>query len=163
MTPVTRKLDAPPPVAPSRGEPPRPPVAANTPRVAVVIPCYAQAEFLPDTVASVCAQTYRELEIVIVDDGSPDHTAQVTERLIAAHANRAIGLLRQANQGLAASRNSGIAASGAEYVLPLDADDLLSPGFVEDLVRALDARPDLSIAYGSLRYFGEIDEFHVPS
>ncbi len=132
-------------------------------RVAVVIPCYQQAEFLPDTVASVCAQTYRDLEIVIVDDGSPDDTAGVAERLIAAHPGRQIRLLRHANQGLAASRNAGIAASDAEYVLPLDADDLIDPGFVEDLVRVLEARPDVSIAYGSLRYFGEIEEQHTPS
>lgn len=141
-----------------------PAAAAVTPaRVVVVIPCYEQAGFLPDTVASVCAQTYHELEIVVVDDGSPDDTAEVTERLAAAHPNRAIRLLRQANQGLAPSRNRGIEASSAEYVLPLDADDLIGPAFIEACVRELDARPDVSIAYGSLRYFGEIDEFHAPS
>lgn len=135
----------------------------SSPRVAVVIPCYRQAEFLPATVASVCAQTYEDLEIIVVDDGSPDDTAEVTQRLIAAHPGRRIRLLRQSNQGLSATRNNGIAATAAEYILPLDADDLLSPGFVEDCVAALDARPEVSIAYGSLRYFGDIDEFHVPS
>jgi hypothetical protein len=132
----------------------------STPRVTVAIPCYRQAEFLPDSVASVCAQTYGELEIVIVDDGSPDDTAEVAQRLAAGHPNRRIRLLRQANQGLSASRNNGIAAGDAEYVLVLDADDLIAPTFVEDCVRVLDARPDLSIAYGQQRYFG--DENHFP-
>jgi hypothetical protein len=138
---------------------PSAPGAVTTLRVAVAIPCYRQAEFLPAAVASVCAQTFGELEIVIVDDGSPDATAEVAERLAAAHTERTIRLLRQANQGLSASRNNAVAASSAEYVLPLDADDLIAPTFVEDCVRVLDARPDLSIAYGSQRYFGECSEF----
>ena len=131
----------------------------SSPRVAVVIPCYRQTEFLPATVASVCAQTYGELEIVIVDDGSPDDTAAVAERLAGAHTERPIRLLRQANQGLSASRNNGIAATSGEYVLVLDADDLIAPTFVEDCVQVLDTRPDVSIAYGQQRYFGEENEF----
>ncbi len=127
--------------------------------VAVIIPCYRQAHFLAATVASVCAQTYTDLEIVIVDDGSPDDTAVVAERLAAAFGERAIRLVKQHNQGLAASRNNGIAATSAEYVLVLDSDDLIAPTFVEDCVRVLDARPDLSIAYGQQRYFGDENQF----
>ena len=131
----------------------------STPRVAVVIPCYGQAEFLPATVASVCAQTYGELEIVIVDDGSPDDTAAVAERLASAHAERPIRVVRQHNQGLSASRNNGIAAASGEYVLVLDSDDLIAPTFIQDCVAVLDARPDISIAYGQQRYFGEENQF----
>jgi hypothetical protein len=129
-------------------------VSAN-PRVVVCIPCYRQAEFLPATVASVCAQTYSDLEIVIVDDGSPDDTAAVAARLAAAFTQRTIRLVRQANRGLPASRNVGIAASSSDYVLALDADDLIEPTFVEDCVRVLDARPDVSIVYGPTRLFGD--------
>lgn len=128
-------------------------------RVAVVIPCYGQAEFLPATVASVCAQTFDDLELVIVDDGSPDDTAEVAERLASAFTSRPIRVLRQHNQGLSASRNNGIAATAAEYALVLDSDDLIAPTFVEDCVRVLDARPDISIAYGQQRYFGEENQF----
>ena len=131
----------------------------SKPRVAVVIPCYGQAEFLPATVASVCAQTYGELEIVIVDDGSPDDTAAVAERLASAHAERPIRVVRQHNQGLSASRNNGIAAASGEYVLVLDSDDLIAPTFIQDCVAVLDARPDISIAYGRQRYFGEENQF----
>lgn len=125
----------------------------------VVIPCYAQAEFLPATVASVCAQTYADLEIVIVDDGSPDDTAAVAERLATAYPDRAIRLLRQVNQGLPTSRNNGIAASSSEFVLVLDADDLISPMYIDDCVGVLDSRPDVSIVYGRQRWFGDINEF----
>jgi hypothetical protein len=129
-------------------------------RVTVVIPCYRQARFLPDAVASVCAQIFAPIEIVIVDDGSPDDTAEVAGRLIAAHPDRCISLVRQHNRGLAAARNTGIAAGAGEYVLVLDADDLISPDFVEACVAELDGHPEVSIAYGSLRYFGEVNEFH---
>jgi len=136
-----------------------PELVSSSASVTVVIPCYRQAEFLPATVASVCAQTYGDVEIVIVDDGSPDESAAVAERLAAAFTHRSIRLISQHNQGLAASRNNGIETSTAEFVLTLDSDDLIEPTFVEDLVRALDARPDISVVYGRQRYFGEVNEF----
>jgi hypothetical protein len=120
----------------------------------VVIPCYRQAHFLAEAVQSVCAQTYQDLEIVIVDDGSPDDTAEVAGRLIAAHPERRIRLIQQDNQGLPASRNRGIAASDAEYLVPLDADDKLAPRYVELKLAALDAHPEVAIADGDHHTFG---------
>ncbi|MEZ6037561.1 MAG: glycosyltransferase family A protein [Planctomycetota bacterium] len=128
---------------------------AETPRVAIVIPCYRYAHLLPDAVASAVAQTWHELRIVIVDDGSPDDTAAVAERLIAACPGRRIELVRQANQGLFAARNAGIAAADdCELVLPLDADDRLEPTAVERLVTALQqAGADVATPDG--RTFGD--------
>ena len=128
-------------------------------RVAVVIPCFNQAHFLPEAVASVCAQTFRELEVVIVDDGSPDDTAEVASRLAATHADPNIRLVRQRNSGLPAARNFGIVHTRAEYVLPLDADDRLTPTFVERRVAALDDRPECSIAYDNRQTFGDDQTF----
>jgi len=124
------------------------------PAVSVVIPCHGQARYLDEAVGSVIDQTYRDWEIVIVDDGSPDDTATVAEGLIAGHPDRRIRLLRQANQGTPGARNAGIAASSGRYVLPLDADDILLPEMLARTVGLLEAEPELAIAYTDYGRFG---------
>jgi glycosyltransferase involved in cell wall biosynthesis len=128
--------------------------STSAPAVSVVIPCYQQAEYLTEAVESVVAQTYRDWEIIIVDDGSTDATATVANDLIARHAPRRISLVRQANQGLPGARNSGIAASRGRYILPLDADDILMPEMLEETARLLDADPSTAIAYTDYVRFG---------
>ena len=128
--------------------------AATPPTVSVVIPCYQQAEYLTEAVESVVGQTYPDWEIVIVDDGSTDATAAVAEGLIAAHPDRRIRLLRQANGGVATARNNGIAISTGRYVLPLDADDALLPAMLERTVGLLEADDSVAIAYTDYQRFG---------
>jgi len=128
--------------------------AEPLPEVAIVIPCYRYAHFLPDAVASVVAQSWPNLRIVIVDDGSPDDTAKVAGQLIARHRSRHIELVRQHNQGLSAARNAGVRATASPFVLPLDADDRLAPTAVEELLRALlAANGDVATPLG--RTFGD--------
>ncbi|WP_432588210.1 glycosyltransferase family A protein [Streptomyces sp. HD1123-B1] len=119
---------------------------APRPAVSVVIPCYGYGRYLPQAVASVLAQTYDDWELLVVDDGSPDDTAAVAESLIARHPDRRIRLLRQANAGVSAARNAGIAASTGRYVLPLDADDVIAPTMLEKTVAVLEGDPDIAIA-----------------
>jgi glycosyltransferase involved in cell wall biosynthesis len=133
------------------------PTTPPPPAVSVVIPCYQQAEYLTEAVESVIGQTYADWEIVIVDDGSTDATAAVVEGLIAAHLDRRIRLLRQANEGVAVARNNGIAASRGRYILPLDADDVLLPPMLERTVGLLDAAPGVAIAYTDYLQFGAAD------
>jgi glycosyltransferase involved in cell wall biosynthesis len=123
--------------------------------VAVIIPCYKQAHFLPEAVASVVAQTYPLWEAIIVDDGSPDDTAAVAERLIAAHPQHTIRLIRQHNQGLSASRNNAIQATQCAYILPLDADDMLEPEMLAETVAMLQAHPEVGFVYTDVHLFGE--------
>jgi glycosyltransferase involved in cell wall biosynthesis len=126
------------------------------PEVAIVIPCYRYAHLLPDAVRSAVAQTWTELRIVIVDDGSPDAVAQVAGALAAEFPSRRIELVRQGNAGLAAARNAGIRATSSPFVLPLDADDRLAPDAVERLVTALqDGGADVATPLG--RTFGDED------
>lgn len=136
--------------------PPTQPVhaAPDTLRVSVVIPCYNQARFLPEAVASVVAQTFTDWEIIIVDDGSPDDTAAVAQRLIAAYPDRRIRLIRQENRGLAEARNAGIRMARAPYILPLDADDMIEPEMLALTVAALDTHPDVGFVYTDVRRFG---------
>ena len=128
------------------------------PRVSVVIPCHNMAGTLAETLASVAAQELEgPVEVLVVDDGSTDGSGDLAASLGAA-------VLRQPASGHPAhARNTGFAAAAAPYVLPLDADDLLEPGFLAATVAALDADPAAGFAYGDVREFGGglPDEVHV--
>src|SRR5215831_17387476 len=93
--------------------------------VSVIIPCYKQAYFLPDSIGSVLAQTYPGTELIVVDDGSPDNVSELVERYPGARC------VQQENRGLAEARNAGFRASTGAYVVFLDADDRLIPNAVE--------------------------------
>lgn len=123
------------------------------PTISVIIPCYKQAHYLPEAVASIVAQQYTDWELIIVDDGSPDDTAQVAATLIAAYPDRAIRLLRQANAGLAAARNAGIAIAQGAIIMPLDSDDKLEPGLLAQAIAIFDARPEVGFVYSDVRLF----------
>lgn len=121
--------------------------------VSVVIPCYRQARYLGEAVASVLAQTYRHFEIIVVDDGSPDDTSEVAAR----HAG--VRCIRRRHLGLPAARNAGLGASAGQYTVFLDADDHLVPDALETGVSALDAAPDCAFVYGFCEF---IDRAGVP-
>ncbi|MDX3229811.1 glycosyltransferase family A protein [Streptomyces sp. ME19-01-6] len=125
--------------------------------VSVVIPCHDYGHYLPQAVQSVLAQTYADWELVVVDDGSTDDTAAVARSLIADHPDRRIRLLRQANAGVSAARNAGIAATTGRYVLPLDADDVIAPTMLERTVAVLDRHPDIAIASTDVSVFTDDD------
>lgn len=132
-------------------------VSPREPVVSVVIPCYDYGRYLPQAVASVLAQTYADWELVVVDDGSTDDTAAVARSLIADHPGRRIRLLEQANAGVSAARNAGIAATTGRYVLPLDADDMIAPTMLERTVAVLDRHPDIAIVSTDLSVFTDDD------
>jgi len=101
----------------------RTPVPSDAPPlVSVVIPAYNAERWVRETIASVIAQTYRPLEVLVVDDGSTDGTVAIAESF-----GDPVTVVRQANSGAAAARNAGIARSTGEYVALLDADDLWDP------------------------------------
>ncbi len=103
------------------------------PRVSVVMPAYQAERTIGAAISSVLSQTYRDLELVVVDDGSSDATADI----VAAH-HGPIQLLRQPNSGVANARNRGIAASNGELITFCDADDYLFDEHVEALVATYD-------------------------
>ena len=119
-------------------------------RVSVVIPCYNHGEFLGEAIDSVRAQDYPDTEIIVVNDGSTDPR---TLRVLAALENDVI-LIEQPNQGLAAARNRGIQSATGIYVLPLDADDKIGPGFVRKAVAVMNGDDSVGIVYGQTELFG---------
>ncbi len=129
--------------------------AARRPLVSVVITNHNLGAFLPTTLASVAASDYRETEVVLVDDASTepsDH--EVLKELERKPPVENLQVLRQrVNRGLAGARNVGIQASRGEYVLPLDADDCIAPGFLGLAVRALESHREFSLVVPTLAGF----------
>jgi glycosyltransferase involved in cell wall biosynthesis len=103
--------------------------------VTVVIPAFDAARTIAETLRSVCSQTHRRLEILVVDDGSNDATPQIVQRHGAE--DRRIRLVQQPNAGVAAARNRGIAEATSDLVAPIDADDLWHPEKIEKQLAAL--------------------------
>jgi glycosyltransferase involved in cell wall biosynthesis len=108
--------------------------------VAVVIPAFNAERWIDETLRSVRAQTHRALEIVVVDDGSTDGTCGIVERHAALDGR--IRLIRQANAGVAAARNRGVAETCADLIAPVDADDLWAPTKIERQLARLRALGD---------------------
>jgi glycosyltransferase involved in cell wall biosynthesis len=121
------------------------------PRVSVIIPCYNHGEYLDEAVESVLAQTFRDFEIIIVDDGSTD--AETVAKL-ESYNRPNTHVLHTSNQGLAAARNNGISGACGEFILPLDADDRIAPDYLEKGVAILDTRPETGIVYCLADCFG---------
>ncbi len=117
------------------------------PRVSVIIPCYNRAHVIREAIDSVLAQTYRDYEIVVVDDASTDDSREV----VAAYGDRVRLVARAANGGIAAARNDGILHSRGELVAFLDSDDLWEPRRLETAVAFLDAHPGYGAVYGDMR------------
>jgi GT2 family glycosyltransferase len=125
--------------------------------VSVIIPLYNQGRYLREAVESARASGYADVEIVVVDDGSTEAAT-----VAAFDALTGVVKVRQHNAGLPAARNTGIAASHGRYVVPLDADDALPPGFLGPAVSALRRHQDLAYVVGYLRYTGLLDHVHAP-
>ena len=125
-------------------------------KVSVVIPFYNGIEYLQDCVRSVQAQTLREIEILLVDDGSTDGSGTLADKL--AQEDPRVRVIHQENRGLSGARNSGIDASRGDYIGFVDADDLVDPQMYEKLY---DAASSLSCelvtcTYNSFRETGLI-------
>lgn len=121
----------------------------------MIVPCFDDGATLADTLASLDGQEPHEL--VVVDDGSTDAaTLVLLERL----RSEGVNVVRRENGGLSAARMTGLEATSAQYVMPLDADDELGPGALAALADALDENPKAAAAWGDVEIFGAA-EFRV--
>ena len=140
--------------------------------VSVVIPIYNAAPYLRETVESVFASTYRPLEIVMVDDGSTDESRHIAEQLVAEAASIRIQdvrfpdclLFTQQNAGVSAARNHAIKEAHGTYILPLDADDLISPTYIAQAVDAMQKEKQLRIVGCQAKMFGDVEkDWNLPN
>ena len=112
------------------------------PLISVVIPCFNQGRFLADAIRSVGAGSRRSFEVIVVDDGSTDETSSVAKRF------PDVVYVGQPNTGLAAARNRGLAGSRGEFVVFLDADDVLAPDALQIGASALEGHTECAFATG---------------
>ena len=123
-------------------------------RVSVIMPAYNREKFLAAAVESVIAQTFRDWELVIVDDGSTDRTAAIAREFERTHPDR-IHVLSQRNGGVTVARNTAIRAAGGTHFAFLDSDDLWLPTKLERQAALFAERPDLAFAYSGYRLIDE--------
>ena len=129
---------------------------ATNPTVSVIIPSYNYANFLPEAVESIFNQTFQDFEVIVVDDGSTDNTQEVVQTFADRERFHYIYL---DNQGLAATRNTGLRAAKGEFIAFLDADDIILPNKLDVQVNWLRNNPDYGLV-GSGYYY--MDEHGVP-
>ncbi len=124
----------------------------ENPLVSVIIPCYRKAQYLAATLESMQKQTYPAVEILVVDDGSPDNTREVVEPYLAQMPN--LRYIHQENAGVSVARNHGIRSSSGRYVMALDADDAIEPTYIERCADYLSAHPEVKLVYTLADTFG---------
>ncbi len=121
-------------------------------KVSVIIPVYKVEKYIAATVQSVLEQTYKNFELLIVDDGSPDRSIEICQQFT----DPRVKILRQENRGVAAARNTGIRAAQGEYIAFLDADDLWVPHKLEAHVEHLNSSPQVGVSFCRSAFIDEV-------
>lgn len=130
------------------------------PLISIIVPTYNVEKYIRTCIESILAQTYRNVEVIIVNDGSTDQSLAVISDLICSHHN--VKVINQKNQGLSVARNTGIDVATGKYITFVDADDKIMPGFVSSLYQIAD-KTGADIVRGSFRDFnGNIPKNWVP-
>ena len=130
--------------------------------VSIIVPVYNAEKYLDETVSSIICQTYNNIEIILVDDGSSDSSGErcdawekIDDRITVIHTE---------NKGPSAARNRGISIPKGDYILPVDSDDLIGASYVEKAAKVLDSDEEIGIVYCRAHLFGDMsDEWNIPN
>jgi glycosyltransferase involved in cell wall biosynthesis len=123
----------------------------TNPLISTIIPAYNYGRYLPETLDCLVAQTYKNWECIIVNDGSTDNTEEVAKKY--AKNDRRFKYFYQKNQGTSAAKNEGIKRSSGEYIQFLDSDDLILPSKFENQIKLFLKNKGIDVVYGNARYF----------
>jgi len=121
-------------------------------KISIIIPSFGQAQFLPEAIESALNQTYQDIEIIVIDDGSLDGSLHIAKSY-----EPKIKVISTTNRGLASARNTGIMNSTGLYILPLDADDILLENAVEQIVKKA-KETNADVIGLSIRCFGLVNQ-----
>lgn len=122
--------------------------------ISVIVPVYNLEQYIVDTIESVLRQTYQHFELIVVDDGSTDRTAEICESFD----EPKLKLIRQKNQGANAARNAGLRAAQGDYIAFLDGDDLWFPEKLAKHIEHLEQSPEVGISYSQSVFIDEAGE-----
>ena len=114
-------------------------------KFSIIIPLYNKAPYIRKALESVLAQTYADYELIIIDDGSTDGSAEIAEAILQDPASSPHRLIRQANSGVSAARNNGVTQSHGDYIAFLDADDWWEPTYLECMAQLIEDYPDAGL------------------
>ncbi|MEJ2704216.1 MAG: glycosyltransferase [Sedimentisphaerales bacterium] len=121
------------------------------PLVSVVMPVYNGADYIGQAVDSVLSQDYSNLELVVIDDGSTDNTRQI----VLDHNDKRIKYLHQANKGVSSARNLGLHQAKGQYIIPLDADDMMAPACITKHLAEFKKHPEADLVYSDVLLIDE--------
>jgi len=124
----------------------------GAPKVSVIIPAYKTAEYIGETLQSVFDQTFKDYEVIVVNDGAPD--TEEIESAIEPYVGR-VNYIKQENRGLSGARNTAIRNARGEYVALLDSDDVWEPEYLEVQVAAMERDPSVDVLYPNASLFGD--------
>lgn len=136
-------------------------MSAN-PLVSVIIPCFEHGDYIREAISSVLAQSYSNVEIIVVDDGSVQHSAEPVIREFSDSPVPLKFFKHESRQGSAAARNLAIRNSSGELILPLDADDHLAPTYLEKTVEAM-SDVQAGCVYTDMQLFGTQNDCYSPT
>ncbi|MGP8214410.1 MAG: glycosyltransferase family 2 protein [Bacteroidia bacterium] len=124
----------------------------NNPLVSVIVPCFNNGEYLAETLDSILGQTYSDWECIIIDDGSTDDSHNVAEKYV--QKDTRFKYIYQENKGVSNARNNAIRNSTGKYILPLDGDDKISPGYLKEAIEILESDKSIKLVYCKAETFG---------
>ena len=121
--------------------------------ISVIVPCYNQGNYVRETLESIRNQTLTDFECIIVNDGSTDNSLEEINSFCKKDAR--FSFYDKKNEGVSVARNDGIAHSYGQYILPLDADDVIAPEYLQATVDVLNANPHIKLVYTDTGFFGK--------
>ena len=129
-------------------------------KLSIIIPVYAVETTLNQCIESVVSQDYNDFELLLVDDGSPDHCPQICDRWAAK--DQRVRVIHQKNGGLSDARNKGIEEARGEYITFIDSDDYIEAHTLKPLMSHLSFHPEIDIAYGQALVMAIVGNAMIP-
>src|SRR3954463_11827347 len=131
----------------------------TTPLISVVIPCYNDGSYLPETISHLNKQTLQDFEVLIVNDGSTD---AATIEILRNIESEKIKVLHKENGRMSSARNHGVKHANGKLIAALDADDYFDPSFFEKAVAVLNEEPNTAVVTSYIQLFGEYKKLSKP-